>query len=169
MPLHAYQNILPTLADSVFVATSADIIGDVQIGEDSSVWFGCVLRGDVHHIRVGARTNIQDLTVVHVAAGKYPTLIGDDVTVGHRAIVHACTIGHRCLIGMGAIVMDGCEIGDDCIVGAGALLPEGTKIPSGSVVMGAPAKIKRELRENERAWILNSAQNYSELAKKHQK
>lgn len=167
MPIYPYQSVLPVIDASAFIAPSADIIGDVVIGAESSIWYGCVVRGDVHHIRIGCRTNVQDLTIVHVAAGKFPTLIGDEVTIGHRAIIHACTIGDRCLIGMGAIVMDGAVIGDDCIIGAGALVTERTVVPAGSVVMGTPALIKRGLRDNERAWILKSAQNYCELAKQY--
>lgn len=164
---HVYDGKNPAWDDSVFVAGSADVIGDVEIGSGSSIWFGCVVRGDVHHIRIGNNTNIQDLTVVHVAAGKYPTIIGDDVTIGHRALIHACTIGNRCLIGMGAIIMDGAVIGDDCIIGAGSLVTEKTMVPSGSVVMGSPAVIKREIRDGEKSWIKKSAENYFQLSRKY--
>lgn len=160
-----YQDKTPQLDPTVFMAEGARVVGDVVIDAHSSIWFNSVLRGDVHFIRVGKRTNIQDLTVVHVASGKYPTLIGDDVTVGHRALIHACTIGDRCLIGMGSIIMDGAQIGSDCIVAAGALVLERTVVPDGSMVMGTPAKVARPLRDNERQWILQSSKNYCELAK----
>lgn len=162
-----YQNKYPQIDATVFVAAGVQLIGDVVIDAHASIWFNSVLRGDVHFIRVGKRTNIQDLTVVHVASGKYPTLIGDDVTVGHRALIHACTIGDRCLIGMGAIVMDGAQIGNDCIVAAGSLVLEKTVVPEGSLVMGTPAKVVRSLRDAERQWILQSSKNYCELAKNY--
>ena len=162
-----FQGTKPKIHESVFVAAGAQIIGDVEIAEGSSIWYNTVVRGDVHHIRIGKNTNIQDLSVVHVAANKYPTYIGNDVTVGHKALVHACKVGDRCLIGMGAIIMDGAEIGDDSIVAAGSLVIEGKKFPAGSLIMGSPAKVVREIRDNERAWISESASNYSELAKQH--
>jgi len=167
MQILAYKGKTPTIEKDVFVADGAKIIGDVIIGDGSSIWFNTVVRGDVNYIRVGKKTNIQDLSMVHVDSRKYPTLVGDEVTIGHRAIVHACTVGNRCLIGMGAIVMDRAEIGDDCIIAAGSVVTEGKKIPSGSVVKGLPGKIVREISDDERKWILKSAENYFQLAQSY--
>jgi carbonic anhydrase/acetyltransferase-like protein (isoleucine patch superfamily) len=147
------------------VEDSAQLIGDVQVGEQSSVWFNSVLRGDVHRIRVGRRSNIQDLCVVHVLTELSPTEIGDDVTVGHRVVLHGCRLGNRVLVGMGAVVMDNVEVGDDCLIAAGALVSPGTRIPAGSLALGSPARIKRPLTEGERAGLLHSATNYVELAR----
>jgi gamma-carbonic anhydrase len=152
--------VLPTVDPSAFVDASAQVIGDVHIGAESSVWMNVVVRGDVHYIRIGARTNIQDLTLVHVMRDLHPTLIGDDVTVGHSAVVHGATIENRCLIGMGAILLNGCRIGEGSIVAAGALVPEGMVIPSGSMVMGMPAKVRRSLTADEDASIKWYADNY---------
>lgn len=154
----------PRLAPGVHVQPGAQIIGDVEIGADSSIWFNVVLRGDVHYIRIGARSNIQDNVTVHVTTGTWPTLVGDDVTVGHGAILHGCRIGNRCLIGMGAIVMDNAQIGDDCLVAAGALVTPGTVIPPGHLVLGSPAKVGRVLRPGEHEHIARSARGYVELA-----
>jgi len=143
------------------------VIGDVVIGEQSSVWFNTVIRGDVHYIRIGNRTNVQDLCVIHVAHDTYPTIVGDDVTVGHHVVLHGCTIQDRVLVGMGAIIMDGALIGEDSVVGAGALITEHTIIPPKSVVLGAPAKVKRAVTEKELAWIRESAQNYVSYARQY--
>lgn len=150
----------PAIHPSAWVVASAVIVGDVALGADASVWFHAVVRGDVERIRLGARTNVQDNATVHVTGGRWPTLVGDDVTIGHAAVVHGCTIGNRCLIGIGAIVLDGAEIGDDCLVGAGALVTPGTKVPSGSLVLGAPARRVRELDAEERDHLVRSAANY---------
>jgi carbonic anhydrase/acetyltransferase-like protein (isoleucine patch superfamily) len=158
--IHPFKESSPKIDDSAFVVESAQIIGDVIIGEESSVWFNAVIRGDVNHIQIGNYTNIQDGCVLHVARKTHPLIVGDEVTVGHNVTLHACTIGSRCLIGMGAIVMDGAEIGEHSIVGAGALVTPGTKIPSGSLVLGSPAKVKRELTEDEKRGIRESAANY---------
>jgi carbonic anhydrase/acetyltransferase-like protein (isoleucine patch superfamily) len=162
-----FQNILPVVADDVFVAQGACVMGDVHIGAGSSIWFNTVLRGDVNFIRVGKMTNIQDLSVVHVESGKYPTIIGDDVTIGHKALIHGCTIGDGCLIGMGAILMDGVDIGAGSIVAAGSLVTEGMRVPPHSVVKGFPARVCREVRAEEKEWLKRSAKNYYELAKKY--
>ncbi|WP_321371707.1 gamma carbonic anhydrase family protein [uncultured Desulfuromusa sp.] len=162
--LHKYQGISPQLDSGVFLAPSADVIGDVVIGADSSVWFQVVIRGDVNHIYIGKRTNIQDGTVVHVTHKTHPTIIGDDVTIGHNATVHGCKIGHRCLIGMGAIVLDGAEVEDDAMVAAGALVTPGTRIPSGTLYAGAPAKYKRHLSDKEITELKQSAENYVQSA-----
>jgi carbonic anhydrase/acetyltransferase-like protein (isoleucine patch superfamily) len=135
-------------------------MGDVHIGAESSVWMNVVIRGDVNSIRIGARTNIQDLTLVHVMRETHPTVIGDDVTVGHSAVVHGSTIENRCLIGMGAVLLNGCRIGTGSIVAAGALVTEGMVVPPGSMVMGMPAKVKRPLTVEEDASIPWYADNY---------
>jgi carbonic anhydrase/acetyltransferase-like protein (isoleucine patch superfamily) len=142
----------------------ATILGDVELGEDASVWPGVVLRGDVNFIRVGARTNLQDGTVVHVTTATHPAIIGDDVTVGHRAVLHGCTVEERCLIGIGAIVLDGAVIGPDAMVGAGALVPPGAVVPPGTLVLGAPARPKRPLTPEEIEGLRRSAAHYVELA-----
>ena len=149
----------PQIAGSAFITANASIIGDVVIGEETSVWFGAVIRGDENKIRIGNKTNIQDLCVVHVQKN-HETIIGDNVTIGHRAIVHCCRIGNRCLIGMGSIIMNGVVIGEDCIVGAGALVTEGVIIPPRSLVIGFPAKPKRELTKGEMESIVKASENY---------
>ena len=158
--LRPYRNILPTVDPTAFVDVSAQVIGDVHLGFDSSVWMNVVIRGDVNSIRIGARTNVQDLTLVHVMRDTNPTVIGDNVTIGHSAVIHGCTIEDRCLIGMGAILLNGCRIGTGSIVAAGALVPEGMIVPPGSMVMGMPAKVKRPLTVEEDTSIQWYADNY---------
>lgn len=158
--LRSYRSIHPTVHPSAFVDTSAQVIGDVHLGPESSVWMNVVVRGDVHYIRIGARTNIQDLTMVHVMRETNPTVIGDNVTIGHSAVVHGCTIEDRCLIGMGAILLNGCVVGTGSIVAAGTLVPEGMVIPPGSMVMGVPGKVRRALTPEEDASIKWYADNY---------
>ena len=158
--LIAYHGHSPQLDPSTYVQPSAQIIGDVIIGAQSSVWFNVVIRGDVQPIRIGARTNIQDNSTVHVTRGRWATIIGDDVTAGHAVVLHGCRVGNRCLIGIGAIVLDGVEIGDDCLIAAGSLLTPGTKVPPQSLVMGHPAKVVRRLRAEELAHIEESALHY---------
>jgi carbonic anhydrase/acetyltransferase-like protein (isoleucine patch superfamily) len=155
-----YRSVYPTVHPSAFVDASAQVIGDVLLGAESSVWMNVVVRGDVNYVRVGARTNIQDLTLVHVMRDTHPTMIGDDVTVGHSAVVHGCTIEDRCLIGMGAMLLNGCRIGTGSIVAAGALIPEGCVVPPGSMVMGLPGKVQRPLTPEEDASIKWYADNY---------
>jgi carbonic anhydrase/acetyltransferase-like protein (isoleucine patch superfamily) len=150
----------PRIDSSVFVAPSADLIGEVEIGPESSVWFQCVIRGDVNWIKIGARTNIQDHSMLHVDRRDCPLTIGDEVTVGHRVMLHGCTVGNRCLIGMGAIIMNGASIGDESIVGAGALVTEGKVFPPRSLIVGSPAKAVRELKPEELAYLAKSAANY---------
>ncbi|TXD38222.1 gamma carbonic anhydrase family protein [Lujinxingia vulgaris] len=162
-----FEGTFPRLDSGVFVAAGAKVIGEVQVGADSSVWYNAVVRGDVCPITIGERTNIQDLSMVHVTSGQFPTVIGDDVTVGHRAIVHGCTIGNRVLVGMGAIVLDGAVIEDECIIAAGALVTPGTHVPAGSMVMGAPGKVVRALSPAERADLLRSAAHYVQMARRH--
>ena len=167
MALRRFRDQTPRVHPSCFIEDSAQVIGDVELGEDSSVWFNSVLRGDVNAIRIGQRTNIQDLTMVHVTSNRFTTTIGDDVTVGHHVVLHGCKVGNRVLVGMGAIVMDDVEIGDDCIIGAGTLLTPGTKIPSGSLVVGSPGKVKRALTDEERSFLLESAKHYVHTAADH--
>ena len=157
----------PEIHESAVVLQSAVVLGDVGLAAESSVFFGAVLRGDVNWIRIGERTNIQDRTVIHVSSEDHPTRLGTDITVGHAAVVHGCTVGDRSLIGIGATVMDGCEIGEDCLIGAGALVTPGTIIPAGSLVLGQPGRVARELRADERQKLLRTAGNYVALARRY--
>ena len=152
----------PPLASSAYIARGAVVIGDVHMGEDSSIWYNAVARGDINQITIGACSNVQDNAVVHVA-DDYPCHLGDWVTVGHTAIIHACRIEDECLIGMGATVLDGAEIGAQSVIGANALVTGGTKIPPGSLVLGSPAKVKRPLSEAERADLRIWAEKYLSL------
>lgn len=158
--IRSFKNIRPTVDASAYVDQSAQVIGDVHIGAESSVWMNVVIRGDVNHIRIGKRTNIQDLTMIHVMRETHPTIIGDEVTVGHSAVVHGTTIEDRVLIGMGAILLNGVHIEHDCIIAAGTLLTEGTRIPARSLVMGRPGKVKRQLTDEEVAEIRWYSDNY---------
>src|SRR3972149_8406882 len=140
-----YNGQRPQLASGVYIAESADLIGDVAIGRDSSVWFRVVIRGDVNWIRIGARTNIQDGSVLHVMKDEYPLQIGDNVTIGHATVLHGCTIESRCLIGMGSVILNNAKIGAGSIIAAGSLVPEGTVVPPGSLFMGPPGRFRRAL------------------------
>jgi len=162
--LFSYQGREPTVDPTAYIQSTARVVGDVVIGAQSSLWFQVVVRGDVNSVRIGARSNVQDLTVIHVTRDRYPTQIGDDVTIGHRAVVHGCTVGNRSLIGIGAIVMDGVVIEDDCLIGAGSLVTPRTHIPSSHLAMGQPAKPVRELRPDELEYLKRSAANYVEYA-----
>ncbi|PAF46635.1 gamma carbonic anhydrase family protein [Helicobacter sp. 12S02634-8] len=163
-----YNHIQPQIDPLAKIFAHVCVIGDVRIEEDCSVWFGCVLRGDVNHIHIGARSNIQDLSVVHVAHGDGGgVVIGSDVTIGHRCIIHACHIDSLCLVGMGSIVMDGARIGEMSIIGAGSLITKGKVFPPRSLIMGNPAKVVRELSEEEIASIKLSASSYVALAKSY--
>jgi carbonic anhydrase/acetyltransferase-like protein (isoleucine patch superfamily) len=157
----------PAIGRGVFLADSCSVIGDVEIGEETSIWYGTVIRGDVMPIRIGARTSVQDNTVVHVTAGRYGTTIGNDCTIGHGAIIHACTVEDFCLIGMGSVVLDGARIGRGSLVGAGALVTPGTDIPPDSLVIGSPAKVKRPINEKEREQIVYGAAHYVELTRRY--
>jgi carbonic anhydrase/acetyltransferase-like protein (isoleucine patch superfamily) len=150
----------PKIAKTAFLVEDCDIIGDVEIGEQSSIWFGTVIRGDIHYIRIGNRTNIQDNSVVHVTAHTAPTIIGSNVTVGHQAVLHGCTVEDNCLIGMGSRILDGAVIGGHSMVAAGSVVLPGVKVPSGVLVAGIPADIKRELHPEEIWEIELSAQRY---------
>jgi gamma-carbonic anhydrase len=163
--VYALKGVTPTLGRGVFVAPNASIIGDVVVGEQSSIWFGTVVRGDAFPIRIGDRTNVQDNTVIHITGGKAKTTIGDDVTIGHLAIIHGCTIGNRCLIGMGSVVLDGAVIEDDCFVAAGSLVPPGMRVPSRSLVMGRPAKVVRVLAEADHEAIRDAGALYVQYAR----
>jgi carbonic anhydrase/acetyltransferase-like protein (isoleucine patch superfamily) len=160
--IRPYRGKRPQIAASAYIDPAAVIIGDVVIGEDSSVWPCTVIRGDVHYIRIGARTNIQDGSVCHVMRDEWPLILGDDVTIGHSVTLHGCTIESRCLIGMGAIILNGVTVGAGSIVAAGTLLLEGTKIPPGSLVVGHPGKVKRALAGIDQASIDAYAQRYVE-------
>lgn len=149
----------PELAAGVYLASTAVVLGDVTIGEHSSVWYNAVLRGDINYIRVGHHSNIQDNAFVHLA-DDYPAIIGNYVTVGHSAMIHACIVGDETLVGMGATILDGAEIGEQCLIGAHSLVTPGTIIPAGSLVMGSPAKVKRALSSAERADLKSWADKY---------
>lgn len=159
-----FEGIKPEIHESVYVSESAEIIGKVSIGENSSVWYTSVIRGDDEYIKIGKNTNIQDGTVIH---GELKTEIGDNVTIGHRAIVHGAKVGNNSLIGMGAILLDGAEIGEFSIVGAGALVTSGKKFPDGMLIIGSPAKAVRKLTDEEKKGLLKSADMYVETAEKH--
>jgi len=166
--IRVYKGIAPHIALTAFVESSAQIIGDVHVGEQSSVWFNCVLRGDVHYIRVGEETNIQDGTVVHVTNGRFATVIGNRVTIGHGVVLHGCTIKDRTLIGIGAIVLDDVIIGEESFVAAGSLVTPGTVIPPRSMVMGSPAKVRREVTDEEVALINRHWRSYVEYKATYQ-
>ncbi|CAI4030036.1 Protein YrdA [Nitrospira tepida] len=165
--IRTFQGITPTIPKSCFIEDTGVVIGDVVLGEQCSVWFHAVIRGDVNFIRIGHRTNVQDLCVLHVTHDTAPLVIGDDVTIGHHVVLHGCTVKDRVLIGMGAIIMDGAVIGEDSVVGAGALITERTIVPPKSLVLGSPAKVKRPVTEEELAWIRESAQNYVRYASQY--
>ena len=173
MTIRRYQGQQPRLGERVFVDPTAVVTGDVELGDDASVWPLVVIRGDMHRIRIGARTSIQDGTVVHIThasdynPGGWPTTIGDDVTVGHQAMLHGCTIGNRVLIGMKAMVMDGAVIEDEVIIAAGAVVPPGKRCESGYVYMGSPAKQQRPITDTERSFFRYTAANYVKLKDKH--
>lgn len=148
MPIYSYKNIKPKMSDGIYIAPSADLIGDIKVGANTSFWFQTVTRADVNHIEIGENTNIQDLSMLHVS-WDYPLIVGSNVTIGHQVTLHACTIGDSCLIGMGAVILDGAEIGKNCLVAAGSVVPPGKKYPDGSFIIGNPAKVKRELTSEE--------------------
>jgi carbonic anhydrase/acetyltransferase-like protein (isoleucine patch superfamily) len=160
-----YNGVFPRIHPSAFIADSALIIGDVTIEEESSIWFQVVIRGDVNFIRIGARTNIQDSCVLHVTHDIQPLIIGDDVTAGHRVVLHGCTIKNRVLIGIGAVILDGAVVEENSMVGAGSLVAPGFKVPSGTVVVGVPARVKRGLKPEEVEQIKQSAENYVKYSK----
>ena len=160
--VRSYKGASPRVHATAYIDSSAQVIGDVEVGAESSIWMNAVVRGDVHWIRIGQRSNIQDGTVIHVMNRTHPTTVGDDVTIGHAAIVHGCTLGSRVLVGMGAILLNGVDVGNDSIVAAGTLLAEGTRVPSRSLVMGSPGRLKRQLTDPEVASILQYSGRYVE-------
>jgi carbonic anhydrase/acetyltransferase-like protein (isoleucine patch superfamily) len=157
--LDAFLRKQPVLGKNVYIARGAVVVGDVTLGDGASVWYNAVVRGDINRIVIGAGSNIQDNAVLHLA-DDFPCLVGDYVTVGHSAIVHACTIGNECLIGMGAVILDGAELGEQCLVGARALVTQHSQIPPGSLVLGAPAKVVRALTPDERSGLRYWAEKY---------
>lgn len=161
----AYHGVKPRLAESAFLADGARVIGDVELGEGCSVWFNAVVRGDVHRIRVGARTNIQDGAIIHCTFERHETIIGSDVSIAHLAMIHGCTLGDRVLIGMQAIVMDGAVVGEESIVGAGAVVTQNMRIPPRSLVLGAPAKVVRVVTDDELRGVLATTARYLEYCK----
>jgi carbonic anhydrase/acetyltransferase-like protein (isoleucine patch superfamily) len=165
MAIYEHKGVRPTLGRDVFIAPNATVIGDVHLGDEARVWFGAVIRGDVFPIRFGARTNIQDGSVVHVTGGQAATTVGDDVTIGHMVLLHGCTVGSRCLIGMGSIVLDNAEIGDECFIAAGSLIAPRTKIPPRSMVMGRPGKVVRPLTDRDLAMVREAGGLYVEYAR----
>ncbi|MBI2082971.1 MAG: gamma carbonic anhydrase family protein [Deltaproteobacteria bacterium] len=164
-----HHGVTPKIHPSVFLAEGVVVIGDVVIGEDSSIWPNTVLRGDVNSIRIGPRTNIQDLSVCHVETGTWPLIIEDEVTVGHRVVLHGCHIKSRCLIGIGSIIMNGAVIGEESLVGAGSLVTEKMIIPPRTLALGSPAKVKRDLTPEEIAFLKVSAENYVQNARSYKK
>jgi carbonic anhydrase/acetyltransferase-like protein (isoleucine patch superfamily) len=157
----------PRIAEGAWIADGAVVVGDVEIGPDASLWFGAIVRGDVNSIRVGARTNVQDYAVLHVTGKTHPTVVGDDVTLGHRVTLHGCTVRDRCLIGIGAVVMDGAVVGEDAMVGAGSLVPPGMVVPPRMLAVGSPARVKRELTQEEVDFFRRSAANYVGYARQY--
>jgi len=168
-----FNNITPTIGKNVYIDEQSAVIGDVNIGDDSSVWPFTSVRGDVNTIRIGNRSNIQDNSTIHVShdsdyqPGGVPTIIGDDVTVGHQVILHACTVGNRCLIGMGSVIMDKVVIGDDTIIGAGSLVTQGKELEGGYLYIGRPVQRLRALTEDEKDYLKYSAQHYVRLKNKY--
>ncbi len=174
MPLRAYHGITPTLGNNTYVDDSAVLVGDIHLGDEASIWPMVAARGDVNHIRIGARSNVQDGTVLHVTRRSeqnpdgFPLIIGDDVTIGHQAMLHGCTLANEILIGMGAVICDGVVIEDQVLVAAGTVVPPGKHLQSGFVYMGNPAKQARPITEDERAFFKASAQNYVRLQQEYQ-
>ena len=160
-----FRGVAPRLAADSFVAPTAAVVGDVELGERSSLWFHTVARADVHYIRIGRDTNVQDGTMLHVTRDRHPLHIGDEVSIGHRAVVHGCTLGNRVLVAMGAIVLDGAEIGEESVVGAGAVVPEGASFPPCSILLGVPARRVREATPADVERILATRDDYLELGR----
>jgi carbonic anhydrase/acetyltransferase-like protein (isoleucine patch superfamily) len=167
MPLLPYRNIMPQLADDVFIAPTASVIGDVHIGSQSNIWFGVTIRGDVHEIRIGARTNIQDGSVIHVTRGVSGTYIGDGVTIGHMALLHACRVEDHAFVGMGAIILDEAVVETGAMLAAGAMLTPGKRVPSGELWAGRPATFMRRLTSKDTDFFPVSADNYVKLAREY--
>jgi carbonic anhydrase/acetyltransferase-like protein (isoleucine patch superfamily) len=167
--IRAYLGTTPTIDPSAWVADDADVIGDVVLGPDASVWFQTVIRGDVASVRIGRKTNIQDHTTIHVTRDGHATHIGDEVTIGHRGVVHGATVKDGALIGIGAIVLDDAVVGEGALVGAMSLVTPGTVIPAGKLVMGQPARVVRDVSDAEREWMIETVSNYAGYAKDYRK
>ena len=165
--IRSYRGCMPRIHASAWVAPGAVVVGDVEIGADASIWYGVVIRGDVHHVRIGDRTNVQDQSVLHVTAGRFATEVGDEVTVGHKAVVHGCRVEDAALIGVGAIVLDGARVGEGALVGAGAVVTPGAVIPARTLALGTPAKAVRDLTDEERAMQRERTLAYVETARHH--
>lgn len=169
MPIYELDGVVPSIAPTAWVAPDAVVIGNVELADGASVWYGAVLRGDCGRIVIGARTNVQDLTMIHMTTGISHTEIGQDVTVGHNVVIHGARIGDRVLVGMGSVILDNVEIGDDCLIAAGSVVPPRLKIPPRSLVRGAPAKVIREVNADEAVLGINGALSYLELAREHRR
>ncbi len=165
--IQRFKQKAPELGQDVFIAPNAVLLGNVKIGEQSSIWYGVTIRGDVNSIRIGKKTNIQDGCVVHVT-GTQSTTVGDSVTAGHGAIIHGCKIGNLCLVGIGAVILEGSELGEGCVVAAGSLIPPNKFFPERSFIIGTPALIKRSVTDEEYEWIRHSAEHYLDVARDHQ-
>ena len=157
----------PRIHKTAYIADTAELIGDVTVGEDSSVWYGTVLRGDMHYIKIGKGSSVQDNSVMHGTANKYPTIVGDHVSIGHNATVHGCVIGDNCIIGMGSMILEGAVVGDWCIIGAGAVVTEGTRIPDNSIALGVPAKVVGKISAEHRKRITRNWEAYVSLKDKY--
>ena len=165
VPMMPFEGKKPKVGKDTFIAETAMLIGDVEIGNSSSIWYGAVLRGDMHYIKIGDNVSVQDNSVMHGTANKFPTVVGNNVTIGHSAIIHGCKIGDNCLIGMGSRILEGAKIGNWCIIAAGAVVTEGTEIPDESIVMGIPGAIKSKVTESQKERITRNWKAYVELAK----
>ena len=167
--IRSYDGITPRIPPSCYVDPSAQVIGDVALGENSSVWMNAVLRGDVHSIRIGANSNVQDCSVLHGMRHRYPVILGDWVTVGHSVTLHGCSIADRCLIGMGCVILNNAQVGEGCIIAAGTVIPENTVVPPRTLWMGVPGKLRRQLTGEDQEGILRYARNYLEYKEQYQK
>lgn len=165
--IREFNNIRPRIHETAFVTDDAIVIGDVEIGAEASIWFGSIVRGDVNYIRIGDRTNIQDACVIHVSSNEHATILEDEITVGHRVTLHGCYVETGCLIGIGSIILDGARIGRNSLVAAGCLVTPGTVIPPESLVMGAPAKVKRQLGPEDLEKLSGSWKNYVDLSRRY--
>lgn len=165
--IRSYKGVTPTVPSSCYVDESAQLIGDVVLGENASIWMNAVLRGDVHSIRIGANSNVQDCSVLHGMKDRYPAILGEWVTVGHSVTLHGCTIDDRCLIGMGAIILNNARIGEGCIIGAGTVIPENTVVPPRTLWLGVPGKQRKRLTDEDQEGILRYAKNYLEYKEQY--